>query len=729
MGIGQFSTRMINGRGGMTPGLVGRNVGNRRWLTTAIAVALVVLAVPVARAQTGNAAPPPQPRSLSTIVVTATRIPEPAFDIPASISAVKLGRPDDVHAGVNVAEYLSQIPGVLARNRQDYAEGDQISIRGFGSSSSFGARDVRIYVDGIPATMPDGSGSISNFDFGGADRIEVLRGPFSALYGNSSGGVIQIFTANGSTPPEVLGNFGVGSDGAWRADIGARGTHGGFGYNVDLSQFETDGYRDHSRAKRTNGNAKFDWKIGKSGKLTLLLNTVSLPQSQDPAGLTLAQFYANPRQASPINVLYDARKSVHQEQGGAVYTQGIGEHQQFRALFYYGQRRVQQFLPIPAVAQLSPTSGGGVIGLGGVYKGTDLRWTWKSDLIGRPLSVIVGAAYDWEGVHRQGFNNFDGDTLGVQGALRRDEQDNVFNLDEYTQASWKFAPRWSLMLGVRHSVVHFTSKDHFVTPSNGNDSGSLAFGSTNPVAGLMFDARPNWHLYASWGKGFDTPTQDQLAYRPDFAAGLNFNLRPERTRSGEIGSKWMFDNGGTLDVALFQANTSDEIAVLESSGGRTTYQNAGPVRRRGGEIGLNLPIGNMWQWSAAYTYLDASFQSSFGDVQSGTRMPAVPRNLLHTKLRWGRDVGWHAGVSVDAASSTSANDTDTLVAPGYAIANLSGGYVFNTTRYTIAPYARIDNLADHSYIGAIIVNQAQGAAFEPESGRTFWVGVHLTLRH
>ncbi|MGH8112380.1 MAG: TonB-dependent receptor family protein, partial [Rhodanobacteraceae bacterium] len=519
-----------------------------------------------------------------------------------------------------------------------------------------------------------------------------------------------------------------GSDGAWKADVGARGTVGGFGYNLDLSQFETDGYREHSAAKRTNGNAKLDFKVGKHGKLTLLLNTVSLPLSQDPAGLTLAQFQADPRQASSTNLLYNARKSVHQEQGGAVYTQDIGEHQQFRAMVYYGQRRVQQFLPIPASAQLSPTSGGGVIGLGGVYKGTDLRWTWESNLLGRPFSVILGAAYDWEGVHRQGFNNFDGDILGVQGALRLDEQDNVFNLDEYTQASWKFAPRWSLMVGARHSVVHFTSEDHFITADNGNDSGSLTFGSTDPVAGLMFDVRPDWHLYASWGEGFDTPTQDQLAYRPDFATGLNFNLRPQRTRSGEIGSKWLFNDGGALNVALFQANTRDEIAVLASSGGRTTYQNVGPVRRRGGEVGLNLPIGDMWQWSTAYTYLDATFQSSFGDVKSGTRMPAVPRNLLHTALRWGRDVGWHAGISVDAASTTSANDVGTLVAPGYAIGNLSGGYVYNTSRYTIAPYARIDNLANHSYVGAIIVNQAQGAAFEAASGRTFWVGVNVRLR-
>ncbi|HEX7326500.1 MAG TPA: TonB-dependent receptor [Rhodanobacteraceae bacterium] len=713
--------------------------GRREWNGTgprhlALAIALA-LAAPVAMCAQHTAAQTPpatairtQPKRLPTIVVTATRIPERAFDVPASISAVKVGGPDDVQPGINASEYLQQIPGVMARDRQDYAEGEQVSIRGFGSSTTFGVGGVRVYVDGIPATMPDGQGDVSNFDFGGADRIEVLRGPFSALYGNSSGGVIQIFTADGSKPAEVLGNVGGGSNGSWRADVGARGTDGGFGYNVDLSQFETDGYREHSAATRTNGNAKFDFRIGKRGRLTLLLNTVSLPRSQDPAGLTLTQFRADPRQASAVNLRYNARKGVHQEQGGAVYTQGIGRHQQLRAMVYYGQRRVKQFLPIPKVAQFSPTSGGGVIGLGGEYRGADLRWTWKNDLAGRPFSVIVGTSYDWEGVHRRGFNNFAGDALGVQGALRRDEQDDVYNIDEYAQASWKFAPRWSLMVGARHSVVRFSSADRFVTATNGNDSGRLAFGATDPVAGLMFDVHPDWHLYASWGEGFDTPTQDQLAYRPDFATGLNFALHPQRTRSGEVGSKWLLSDGGRLDVALFQANTRDEIAVLSSSGGRTTYQNVGPVRRRGGELGFVLPFGDSWQWSAAYTFLDATFQSAFNEVRSGTRMPAVPRNLLHTKLRWGRDVGWHAGVSFDAASSTTANDAGTLAAPGYAIANLSGGYVFDNARYTIAPYARIDNIANHNYVGAIIVNQAQGAAFEAATGRTYWLGVRVRLR-
>lgn len=675
-------------------------------------------------------------KSLPTIVVTATRIPAPEFDIPASIGVVEVGGVRLDTPGVNASEYLQQVPGVMARDRQNYAQDEQISIRGFGSRSTFGVRGVRLYTDGIPATMPDGQGQVSNFDFGGADRIEVLRGPFSALYGNSSGGVIQIFTADGSDPAQVSAGAGLGSNAAWRADVGARGTRGAFGYNLDLSDFRTDGYRDHSQAKRINSNAKFDYTVGDGGKLTVLFNTVSVPQALDPQGLTWAQYQADPRQAAPAALQYDTRKSIHQWQGGALYTQQIDEHQQLRALFYYGQRGVLQYLSVPVVAQKNPSSSGGVVDLATLYRGTDLRWTWQGNMAGRPLDFAVGTTWDDEAQHRYGYENFVGNALGVIGRLRRDEQDGVYNIDEYAQGTWKFADRWSLTLGARHSDVRFHSTDYYITAGNPDDSGRVTYGATGPVAGLIFSASPNWHLYTSWGEGFETPTFSELGYRPDDESGLNFDLRPARSRNGELGSKWRLAGGGSFDVALFQANTRDEIAVLSSSGGRTTYQNVGRSRRRGAELGLDLPLGEWWRWNLAVTYLDAAFLDAFGNcsssagcsVAAGTRMPGVPRRWLHSGLHWGKDLGWHAGASLDAAGAVSVDDADTQLAPGHAVAGLDAGYVFDTAHHQIAPFARIDNLFDRRYIGSVIVNQASGGSFEPGPGRTFWLGINVTLR-
>ncbi|MGH8278930.1 MAG: TonB-dependent receptor family protein, partial [Gammaproteobacteria bacterium] len=537
-------------------------------------------------------------------------------------------------------------------------------------------------------------------------------------------------------PPEVVGSLGTGSFNARHLDLGVRGGHDGFGYNPDLSDFHTDGFRAHSHAQRLNGNAKLDFTLGTGGKLTVLLNTVSLPEAQDPQGLTWQQFEADPAQAAPSALTYNTRKSVHQSQAGAVYTQTIDEHQSLRFMVYNGQRTVQQFLSIPVTAQASPLSSGGVVDLATIYGGGDLRWTWQGALGGRPLDFTTGLAYDWENQHRLGYNDFVGNTLGVVGALRRNEQDDVYNFDQYAQASWQFAVPWSLMLGVRHSVVNFASNDQYLTAANPGDSGRVSYGATNPVAGLMYDVSAQWHLYAAYGAGFETPSFSELGYRPDAASGLNFGLQPAHSHNAELGSKWRLADGARLDFAVFNADTRDEIAVLSSAGGRTIYQNVGRSERRGAELGLHLPFANAWQFDVAYTYLQARFLDSFSTctsalactVPADTRMPGVPRDLLHAQLRWGGNLGWHAGLSIDAAGAVSANDAGTLIAPGYAIAGVNAGYVTETPRYAIAPFLRVDNLFNQRYIGSVIVNQASGGSFEPAPGRNFWLGLNVRFR-
>lgn len=703
------------------------------------AFALIVIALPCCTFAQETPAPDEVP--LPTIVVTATRTAQPAFDIPASVDAVTVDTPSANTPNVNVSEYLDAIPGVVARNRQNYAQDEQISIRGFGARSTFGVRGVRLYADGIPATMPDGQGQVSNFSLDSADRIEVLRGPFSALYGNSSGGVIQIFTADGSESPEWIGNLGGGSYGTYRIGAGARGTAGALDYNLAVSQFYIDNYRAHGRAERENGNAKFNYHFDADRKLTVLLNTVALPDVDDPLGLTRAQFAADPRQPQPVAVQFDTRKSVHQAQAGAIYEQALDGSQTFRVLGYYGQRSVQQFQSIPPSTQARPTSPGGVIGLDSDYGGTDARWTWRGGAGGRPFDVTAGITYDVQNQHRLGFNNFIGSQLGVKGALRRDEQDDEHDFDQYVQADWQFADRWSASAGVRHSQVNFTSDDHYVTATNADDSGRIDYGATTPVAGLMFRASERWHLYASYGHGFETPTFNELGYRPDGTAGINFDLTPARSRNGEIGSKLRTGHGGELDIALFQANTRHELAVDTSSGGRTTYQNIDRARRRGAELKFQQPIGEQWRFEAAYTYLAATFESAFLTcpaastcttpntlVPAGARIPGVPKSDFHVGLHYGRDLGWNAGVEANAGSNVAVNDQNTQFAPGYAVLGASAGYVFAFHDAIASAFVRLDNLFDRSYVGSVIVNESNGRYYEPAPDRTIFAGIKVTWK-
>jgi len=678
-------------------------------------------------------ADPAEQSSLAPVVVTATRTAQAAFDVPASIDAVQIDQGDADSAGINPSEFLHGVPGLLARDRQNYAQDEQLSIRGFGARSTFGVRGVRLYVDGIPATMPDGQGQVSGFPLDSAQRIEVLRGPFSALYGNSSGGVIQIFSADPGAVPEWRTSLAGGSYGSYRIAANARGSSGMLGYNVDFAQFYTDGYRGHGRAQRENGNAKFDIKLDGDRTLSVLVNTVALPNADDPLGLTRSQFRSAPRQPQPVAAQFDTRKSVHQQQLGAVYQQSVAEDQSLRVLAYAGQRGVEQFQSIPLAVQARPTSPGGVIDLDGNYGGLDARWSWRTALAQRPFELTAGISYDRQDVHRFGYNNFSGTQLGVKGDLRRDEQDDVYNVDQYLQANWDVTERWLVNAGSRHSDVRFSVDDHYINATSADDSSRASYGATTPVGGVLFRAAPRWHLYAAYGNAFETPTFNELAYRPDGSAGINAGLVPARSRNGELGSKLRFENGGEFDVAVFQANTRHELAVATSGGGRTTYQNIDRARRRGVEAKLELPLTDAWRVEAAYTHLDATFRSDFGlacppptqcivDVPVGSRIPGVPKDFASAALRYRTGSGWSAGLEASAASATPVDDVNSEFAPGYASVDAVIGYAFTRGNAKISTFIRLNNIADRHYAGSVIVNESNGRFYEPAPGRNVFAG-------
>jgi iron complex outermembrane receptor protein len=408
---------------------------------------------------------------------------------------------------------------------------------------------------------------------------------------------------------------------------------------------------------------------------------------------------------------------------------------------------VQQFQSIPVSTQVRPSSPGGVIGLDGDYGGSDARWTYHGALADRPFDVAAGFSYDRQDQHRLGYNNYVTNSsgigiLGVQGALRRDEEDDVYNFDQYIQATWNFADRWLLSAGARHSKVTFSAADSYIVSGNPDDSGKIAYSATTPVAGLMFRATERWHLYASYGNGFESPTFNELGYRPDGSSGINFDLVPARSRNGEIGSKFLVGNGGEFNVALFQADTRHELAVDNSSGGRTTYQNIDHARRRGAEAKFDYPIAQRWRAQVAYTYLDARFLSPFltcpaastctkpnTPVPAGARIPGVPRSDFYAALRYGEKIGWNAAVEANAASSAAVNDLNTQYAPGYGVINLSTGYAFELHEAKISTFLRLNNVFDKSYVGSVIVNESNGRYFEPAPGRAIFGGVHIDWKY
>lgn len=710
-------------------------VGRRRAGSSLLGVAVALLA--------SNASTPvlAQVAASQSVVVTATRTPQDAFNLPAAIDRVEGTDVRDAKWQVNLSEALSASPGLQARDRQNYAQDVQISVRGFGARSTFGIRGVRLYVDGIPATLPDGQGQLSNVDLSSIDRIEVLRGPFSALYGNSSGGVIQTFTEDGTGPATVTSSLSAGSDGARRLGLKVAGSSGDYSYLGSASRFETDGYRQHSEAGRTVANAKLVWRGGDLGKLSLIVNSAALPEAQDPLGLTRAQLGADPRGVDPSAIAFDTRKTFDQTQGGLIHELRLGDKDAIRYLVYTGHRNTEQFQSIPVATQASPLHPGGVILLTRDYRGADLRWIHEdTSWFGGPASVVVGLSGDALREGRVGRQNFIGSVLGVEGALRRDEDNTARNLDGYAQADWRPTARLRLSIGVRHADIRFSSRDRYIVIGNPDDSGSTRFNATLPVVGALYEATPDLHLYAASGRGFETPTLNELAYRPNGGSGLNFALQASSSRNAEVGVKARDARWGESTVALFQTQTDREIVTLSNTAGRSTFRNAGRTLRQGVEATWKLRAGD-WRTQVAATRLDATYRDAFltctatpcaspnATIAAGNHIPGVARSSFFAGLGWQPETGWRGGLELRALSHVFVNDLNNDAAAGYSTASAFAGYVLRAGAWDLNAFARIDNLANRRYVGSVIVNEGNARYFEPGPGRTWLAGLNAAYAY
>ncbi|WP_313610354.1 TonB-dependent receptor PqqU [Atlantibacter hermannii] len=672
-----------------------------------------------------------------TMVVTASPGPVSELETPAAVSVVT---GDDLRYAapqINLSENLGSVPGLQILNRQNYAQDLQLSIRGFGSRSTYGVRGIRLYVDGIPATMPDGQGQTSNIDLNSVASVEVLRGPFSALYGNASGGVIDVKTETGEAPPTIEASSYYGSFGTWRYGLKASGATGDgtqpgdVNYTVSSTRFTTHGFRDHSDARKNLANAKLGVRIDDVSTLTLLLNSVDI-RANDPGGLSYSEWRDNPRQ-SPRGEQYDTRKTIRQTQAGLNYQRALSTSDDLSITAYAGQRETVQYQSIPAGPQRNPTHPGGVIDLSRHYQGIDSRLTHRDTLWTLPVDVTVGLNYENMSENRKGFENFTLDNgvplYGVKGDKRRDERNLMWNLDPYLQSSWQLSDALSLDAGVRYSSIWFDANDHFITAANGDDSGEASYHKWLPAGALKYKVTDAWNVYLSAGRGFETPTINELSYRSGGQNGLNLALKPSTSDTVELGSKTRIGNG-LFSAALFQTDTDNEIVVDASSGGRTTYKNAGKTRRQGLELSLDQQFAWDWKLKMAWTLLDATYRSNACGATdcNGNRMPGIARNMGYASFGYQPEQGWYAGADVHYMGDIMADDENSAKAPSYTVAGLNAGYKFLYERWALDLFGRVDNLFDKGYVGSVIVNESNGRYYEPAPGRNYGVGMSVSYR-
>src|SRR5688572_11661462 len=359
------------------------------------AIAMLVLAALASNTQAAPATPAP-PVALPEVQVTATRTAHARLRTPAAVTVVGPADLRDSRRDVALAEKLVLVPGVLARQRNNFAQDEQLSIRGFGARATFGIRGVRLFLDGLPATMPDGQSQVSHVNLDATQRIEVLRGPFSALYGNAAGGVVQVFGADGRDAPGITTSVRIGSHGTTRFAARLGGGDERVDYRLDASRFSTDGYRDHSRARRDSFDGKLELRLGDAARLRVVGNAFDSPDTQDPLGLDAVQLARDPRRVTAAALAFDTRKSVRQHQLGAVLE---SSDERWRLLAYAGERRVVQYLAVPAFAQANPTHAGGVIDLRSPYRGLDLRWQHRGHVGAMPWTLTAGIAIDRQDQH------------------------------------------------------------------------------------------------------------------------------------------------------------------------------------------------------------------------------------------------------------------------------------------------------------------------------------------
>lgn len=670
---------------------------------------------------------------LAPIIVQVTRTDRAVLTTPASAYYLaQQQQPDSI--GVNLSETLKGVPGLQLNNRENYAQDLQISMRGFGARSTFGVRGVRLYVDGIPATMPDGQGQTSNIDLDSLEHIEVLSGPFSSLYGNSSGGTILTTSHEGQGTDSITLGYSAGSQNKNRVNLLLQGGSDRAtepAYSINSSYFETDGFREHSGAHKVLNNAKLSWELEDGSHINWINNYVKIA-ADDPGGLTRAQWQADPKQVASNVLLYQARKQTEQLQTGLTWNKPITDQQEIYLMAYWGQREITQYQSIPRIAQGGLNHAGGVIDFDRQFYGTDLRWTGKEILPGTRL--IAGIAVDAMNEDRKGYQNFQGNTLGVKGELRRNEDNRLWNADPYLQVSYNFLPDWTLDAGLRYSNVHFKSQDKFL--SNGDHSGQTDYQQLLPSLALSWQIMPELLAYASYAQGFETPTLTEMAYPAD-ESGHSLNLKAAESETYEFGFK-SANPFGNFTAAIFQTKTSHDIVSAGSEGGRSTFRNADQTFREGVELSWNKKLWRELTAQASYSYIDATFDADIpeirnqegeitvSEVAAGNKIPGIARHQAFLSVGWQPETGLHAGLDVRYSDRIYVNDTNTEYAPGYTVAAAHLGYHWKVNDWTLNTFSRVNNLFDRDYSGSVIVNESNKRYFEPAEGRNWSAGLSVT---
>lgn len=650
----------------------------------------------------------PEDSALDEIVVTATRREGTVRDVARSISVVGKERIQLGTQQLGLDEALAGVPGLYMQNRYNFAQDLRISLRGFGARSGFGIRGIKVLVDGIPETLPDGQAGVDSIDMGSAQSIEVLRGPASSLYGNAAGGVIAISSELGNEDPYIEGRLAAGEFGYQQYQLKSGGKWGDSDYLVNVSRTELDGYRDQSNARGTLLNTKFGIPLNDTDELILSFNHTDQPVADDPGGINAAQAASAPSSARDLNISFDAGEALSQQRAGIVYKRDRPSGN-LTLRNYYVWRDFVNFLPF---------TGGGAVDLQRFYYGFGAQYS-LGDMLPDDLNLSFGFDIDRQDDDRKRFDN----NNGVLGAMTFDQNERVESSGIYAQGNFEINDQWSLLAGLRYDELTYDVGDRFLV--DGDDSGKLDFNEVSPSFGINYRTE-NAVLFASYSSSFETPTTTELA-NPDASGGFNPALNPQLADNIEVGFK---RSSGRLyyEVALFTIDLKDELIPYELAAfpGRTFYSNAGTSTRDGVETAISWANESGLRVDASFTWSDFSFDSFIDDNGtdfSGNQLPGLPKQFGYLGLTYNSQKGLSGTIEAVYSGDLYANNANIAKVPGYTVGNMRLAYEFTRDRWVFRPYVGINNLFDENYNSNIRINAFGGRYFEPAPPRNFYAGI------
>lgn len=670
---------------------------------------------------------------VQSLIVNATRLDKPLYSVPTSVSIVDQ---EAIQAGkqqLGLDESLVRVPGVFMQNRYNFAQDLRISIRGFGSRATFGIRGIKLYVDGIPATLPDGQGGVDSIDIGSLQRMEVIRGPSSSLYGTAAGGVINMYTESGPIDkPFVEGRVSIGSHNFKKVQLKAGGQNDKLNYLVNISRTELGGYREHSETRNVLFNSKFRYDIDDTSDLTLTLNAVDSPKADDPGGLRRVGNAFNvdltdPTDAQRNNLRFDAGESVKQQQIGLLYYKTLGEKHEFRLRNYYVFRDFDNRLPFGDFSGLGITPSGGIVELNRFFVGGGAQYSYSDALMGHKNRMTLGIDIDSQQDERVNFTNIvDSPVVGPKSL---DQDEDVFSWGIYLQNEFSITDSLELSAGIRYDEIEYDFKDHYFVDVT-DDSGKIRFSEWSPQAGLLWQLNPSINLFANVSTSFEAPSSREFA-NPTAVGGFNSSLTAQTAVNYEVGVKGVFSPTSHYELSLFKIETEDELVLAGTNpAGSDFFENAGETIRKGLEASVTFEALKNTNVTMSYTYSDFEFDnfSSGGTSFSGNTLPGIPEQTAFVELAYKSPRGYFVVWDTQYVSEVEVDNANSDAAASYSVSNLRAGFSSNVGDSVISPFIGINNIFDKKYMGAVRVNESNSRFFEPAPELNVFAGFSVRFQ-